>query len=923
MARRTRSLLALVLLVATVAAARAPAVRAQIDPGVRDAAVAAAVQVAIDADWVENDFSMPLPLSVGSGTVVSPSGLVLTNAHVIDRAGIARQVAEIEAFIQEDLPGVEVAVRDDRFVILVSDGVHPPEPAYLASVAAVDADADLAVLRIEARDGGSRLPAGFALPSLPLGDSDALGLGDPLHIFGYPSSGGDALTYTAGVVSGFNFAAGIDGPAWINTDAVISGGSSGGTAVNAQGELVGVPTQGSTLDCRPGDTDGDGEVTPEDVGCIPTGGSIGQLRPVNLAKPLLAEAGAATPPSTEATATPRPQPTATPRPAPTSIPDLEPPVTGILDLPALVLTPDDLDGAGLPGYEVGLSQLATPEHLGALVLGPMSGPTAPSRMAGTDPLRVYTVGLAAPTEEGAGIWDEGAVAVALWEFPSEQAASTGYFTLSPAWSDSVELATAQPVGDQSLLESSAYTTGDGRDFRDVTMTFQQGAIVAVVNAYGPAANAIEPEVVERLAERLAGNLDAAAPVAAPLSASVARFEDGGGIGTFDAYLLLDGAFRQPTWIDNAFDGWRSDGAIDTYNYTLWLPTTPGPSTTLIDVNIVRFTSERHAAAWMEDQPTIVRASGATNVEEVANLPAWGDERAAFTYTTDWWPDDGPEHRLMTLVRDGDRVAYTVVASLNAFDPADFAGVAEAQAGCLSTGCAEVIVPLPAEASAVASAGIIAEPTPTPEPQPTATPRPRPTIAPTAVPAFGVDEGFDTPIDGWVHTDENGAGSFENGRFTLSVFQSGTPNLFTFDALSSEGRDISWYTRVAETSGAGAILMFVESQDDGAEWFFAIDPVNRTWSLYRLSVLDEYFIWVEPRPYSTNGGPMDIEVRVVNGVPTLLIDGVDVVRQGGVPMPDIGRNVSVGFGVGIDPAGANGWSTFFSASFDRIAFYELP
>jgi hypothetical protein len=52
-----------------------------------------------------------------------------------------------------------------------------------------------------------------------------------------------------------------------------------------------VPTQGSALDCRPFDSNLDGTLDGQDVGCIPVGGSIGQLRPINLAWPLLEEAG--------------------------------------------------------------------------------------------------------------------------------------------------------------------------------------------------------------------------------------------------------------------------------------------------------------------------------------------------------------------------------------------------------------------------------------------------------------------------------------------------------------------------------------------------------------------------------------------------------------------------------------------------------
>ena len=50
-------------------------------------------------------------------------------------------------------------------------------------------------------------------------------------------------------------------------------------------------TQGSALDCRPIDTNHDGQLNGEDVGCIPVGGSIGQIRPINLAWPLLEKAG--------------------------------------------------------------------------------------------------------------------------------------------------------------------------------------------------------------------------------------------------------------------------------------------------------------------------------------------------------------------------------------------------------------------------------------------------------------------------------------------------------------------------------------------------------------------------------------------------------------------------------------------------------
>ena len=163
----------------------------------------------------------------------------------------------------------------------------------MARVVAEDPDLDLAVLRIDGDERGTPLdPESLDLPILPLGSSDAVNLGEPVHVFGFPAIGSGSLTYTIGIVSGFLFEEGIDGTAWINTDAVTSGGNSGGAAVNDAGQLIGVPTSGSALDCRAGDTNRDGVIGPEDVGCLPTGGSLTQLRPIDLARPLLASVDA-------------------------------------------------------------------------------------------------------------------------------------------------------------------------------------------------------------------------------------------------------------------------------------------------------------------------------------------------------------------------------------------------------------------------------------------------------------------------------------------------------------------------------------------------------------------------------------------------------------------------------------------------------
>jgi len=103
---------------------------------------------------------------------------------------------------------------------------------------------DLAVLGIIATTSGEEVDWDETyLPYCELGDSDELQVLDNLYIFGYPGIGGDTVTVTQGVVGGFTAEEGVGNRAWIKTATTIAGGNSGGTAVNDDGELVGVPTQ--------------------------------------------------------------------------------------------------------------------------------------------------------------------------------------------------------------------------------------------------------------------------------------------------------------------------------------------------------------------------------------------------------------------------------------------------------------------------------------------------------------------------------------------------------------------------------------------------------------------------------------------------------------------------------------------------------
>ena len=267
--------------------------RAELDPLILGHAVDGTVQLSIVVNGTVDGREQIIWYAVGSGSVVSHDGLILTNHHLITPAGIDEKLAELEAQLAAEGKAVTLAVDRERFMVAISDGRHLPEPRFDARVAASDPDLDLAVLRVDGDARGGPIDAALDLPALPLGSSDAVNLGDPVHIFGFPGIGSGSLTYTSGVVSGFLYEDGIDGTAWINTDAVTSGGNSGGSALNDAGELIGIPTSGSELDCRPGDTNRDGVVGPDDVGCVPTGGSLTQLRPIDLARPLLASVGVA------------------------------------------------------------------------------------------------------------------------------------------------------------------------------------------------------------------------------------------------------------------------------------------------------------------------------------------------------------------------------------------------------------------------------------------------------------------------------------------------------------------------------------------------------------------------------------------------------------------------------------------------------
>ncbi|HEX8290764.1 MAG TPA: DegQ family serine endoprotease, partial [Pyrinomonadaceae bacterium] len=144
-----------------------------------------------------------LERGLGSGVIVSADGYILTNHHVVDGA-----------------EEIRVELTDGR--------------TLQAKVVGTDQPSDLAVLKVEAS----------GLPALPLGDSDKARVGDVALAVGNPL--GIGQTVTSGIISAKGRTTGLSDGSFedfIQTDAAINRGNSGGALVNSSGELIGINSQ--------------------------------------------------------------------------------------------------------------------------------------------------------------------------------------------------------------------------------------------------------------------------------------------------------------------------------------------------------------------------------------------------------------------------------------------------------------------------------------------------------------------------------------------------------------------------------------------------------------------------------------------------------------------------------------------------------
>lgn len=200
----------------------------------------------------------------GSGTIISSDGLILTNAHVasIHAPGLALFYEDIEMVLTPEPDALVIAMSENES--------QPPVKKYIAEVVNADGALDLALIRIVSDlDGDPVDTESLELPFVELGDSDQVQLGESVRVFGFPGIGGETITFTEGTISGFETQENVGDRAFIKTDTEISGGNSGGLAVNEAGEIIGVPTWTRSSD---------------------SGAVIGRLRSINFAKNLI-EAG--------------------------------------------------------------------------------------------------------------------------------------------------------------------------------------------------------------------------------------------------------------------------------------------------------------------------------------------------------------------------------------------------------------------------------------------------------------------------------------------------------------------------------------------------------------------------------------------------------------------------------------------------------
>jgi len=177
----------------------------------------------------------------GSGTLISSTGLILTNAHVAEPQAPGAAVAV-------GLPASQLGADPPFLTVELTTGPSSPVIArYRARPVAVDGYLDLAVVQIYATDSGQPVsPSSLHLPYLTPGNVGALQLDQTVTVLGFPGvAQSDSITVTSGVLSTFvpDPLGHVTDPRFeLETTARVAHGNSGGAAIDNAGQLIGVPS---------------------------------------------------------------------------------------------------------------------------------------------------------------------------------------------------------------------------------------------------------------------------------------------------------------------------------------------------------------------------------------------------------------------------------------------------------------------------------------------------------------------------------------------------------------------------------------------------------------------------------------------------------------------------------------------------------
>lgn len=212
---------------------------------------------------------------MGSGTIISADGLILTNAHLGSPLGICR---------------------GDRVIVALPVRVEdPPVPTYIAEVVQENVDDGLAVLQIKGSLDGSLIdPDALNLPFVTIGDPSALIAGGQVQIVGYPDVGATPVQYESRLLTSPVSEKWRSRLSWFRLDSTVPGGMSGGGVYDIAGKLIGIASSApATEGNNPAanclsiqDSNRDGKIDPADI-CAPIGDPVQVIKPINFAQAMV------------------------------------------------------------------------------------------------------------------------------------------------------------------------------------------------------------------------------------------------------------------------------------------------------------------------------------------------------------------------------------------------------------------------------------------------------------------------------------------------------------------------------------------------------------------------------------------------------------------------------------------------------------